>query len=376
MRTTLTLICTLLALSGLAAQEVYPFAHQGKWGVVDGNGQVTMPPALDSIGFFTSASDLKPTLAVANRGGKAGLITRTGTWILKPTAESISYDLLQTQPLRWAKVRGKYGLLDVGGKKAKWLTKPIFDEVDYFEQSSTPLVAVRQGSGWGVLNGAGQLIVPCTNEAVEIFPGSGQGAHIRITNKDQITRLAYDGTPLVEASEDELLFEEEMWGMAVEEAGHVAIVEYNTRLLEGNGRTEVLLERREAGMGWQVEQRTPVPEGCEVAHIERTSSHIYYILITRAGKFGFISTAGEITTEPIYDSISWIKHPKSYHLPVALLHLADRVGAANSGGQQVLPATFTQIRTWNDWFIVHTPNGYQGLATKTGQVLLPAGWEG
>jgi len=377
-RTILTLFSNLLALSVLQAQQVYPFAHHGKWGVVDEKGKVTMRPALDTIGFFTpDGSDLHQPLAVANKGGKAGLITPTGVWVLKPVAEHISYDLIQKQALRWATVGGKYGLLDVGGKKVKWLTKPVFDEVGYFEQGKIPIVRVRQGSGWGVLNAAGKLIVPCTNEEVEIFPGSEEGLHIRITNKDQVTRIADDGTPLVEASEDDLQFVEEIWeGTVVEAPGSSAPVEYRTQVVvAGNGLTEVLLESRKGQMDWQVLKRVPVPTGCEVAHVEQQYQKIIYISVARAGKFGFLGDTGSFVTEPIYDSISWIKHPKSYNAPIALLHLGDHVGAADSGGRQLLSPTFTKIRTWNSWLIVHTPNGYQGLAKPSGEVYLPAEWK-
>lgn len=377
-RTILTLFSTLLALPPLHAQQVYPFAHHGKWGVVDEKGKVTMQPALDTIGFFTpDGTDLHQPLAVANKGGKAGLITTTGTWVLKPVAEHISYDLVMQQPLRWATVGGKHGLLDVGGKKVKWLTKPVFDEVGYFEQCKIPIVKVRQGSGWGVLNAAGKLIVPCANEEVEIFPGYEQGRHIRITNKGQVTRVADDGTPVVEVSEDDLQFIEEMWGGTVVEApGSSAPVEYRTRVAaSGNGLTEVLLESRKGQTDWQVLKRVPVPAGCEVAHVEQQYHKISYILITRAGKFGFLGDTGNLVTEPIYDSISWIKHPKSYNAPIALLHLGDRVGAADSGGRQILSPNFTKISTWNSWLLVYTPNGYQGLAKPSGEVYLPAGWK-
>lgn len=377
-RTILPLFCALLALPALHAQQVYPFAHHGKWGVVDEKGKVTMRPALDTIGFFTPyGSTLQQPLAVANKGGKAGLITPAGAWVLKPVAEQISYDLIQKQPLRWATVGGKYGLLDVGGKKVKWLTKCVFDEVGYFEQGKIPLVRVRQGSGWGVLNAAGKLIVPCTNEAVEIFPGSEEGMHIRITNKDQVTRIADDGTPLVEASEDDLQFVEEIWeGTVMEAPGYSAPVEYRTRVATaGNGLTEVLLESRKGQTDWQVLKRVPVPAGCEVAHVEHQSQKIFYISVTRAGKFGFLGDTGSFVTEPIYDSISWIKHPESHYAPIALLHFGDRVGAANSDGRQILSTAFTKISTWNDWLIVHTPNGYQGLAKPSGEVYLPAGWK-
>src|SRR5690606_24287332 len=108
--------------------------------------------------------------------------------------------------------------------------KPIFDEVSYFEQENSPLVKVRQGKGWGVLHTAGKLVVPCVNEEVEIFPGSESELHIRITNKDKVTRIVEDGTPLVEVSVDDMGFIEEIWEMAPMAPGRVEVpAEFRSR---------------------------------------------------------------------------------------------------------------------------------------------------
>lgn len=362
----------------LQAQDVYPYAHYGKWGVINDKGQIMMKPELDSIGFFTPQSAaLHPPLATAYKNGKAGLITEKGKWVLKPSVESIGNDLYLRQALRWAKVGGKYGLVEVAGKKAKWLTKPIFDEVSYFEHRNNPLVKVRQGKGWGVLNTAGKLVVPCENEEVEIFPGSESGLHIRITNKDKVTRIAEDGTPLVEASEDDLEFIEEVWGMAPMEDGRdVVPEEFRSRWGDlGNGFTEVILESKEARSDWKVLKRIPVPANCEVEQVKLEYNKIFHITVSCGGKFGFIGDAGQFLVEPIYESISWITHAEKYIDPVAILKVGDRVGAASQFGTPILPAIFSKITTWYGWLVVHTPNGYQGLAKPTGELYLPVGWD-
>lgn len=371
-----------MALSPLRAQEVYPFAYQGKWGVVDKNGQVTMPPALDTISFFTPPDEPRP-LAVARKGGKVGLITSTGTWVLKPTADSIGYDLNQEQPLRWVMVGGKYGLLNVGGKKPKWVVKPTLDEVGYFQGGEPAMAVVRKGSGWGVLNVAGKFIVPCVNEEVEILWGDGMERNIRVVNQEVVTYFANDGTALPESPGDSFglaFMDESVYDESYPSA------EYRTKVVvDDNGQAKVLLSGKVGHQDWKTLKQVIVPPNCEVKHVEYRETNIFHILVTRGGKFGFISDAGEIITEPIHDSISWVKPLSDFSVVIALLHQGNRVGAAKYNGRQILPPDFTRIYTWGDdsmivatksnWLIVHTPNGYQGFAKFTGEVFLPSGWK-
>ncbi|HRD79692.1 MAG TPA: WG repeat-containing protein [Saprospiraceae bacterium] len=368
-RTILTLCMTLWALKPVQAQQVFPYAHQGKWGIVDKNGQVTMPPALDSIGLFSLDNGESMHLAVARKGGKSGLITPAGAWVLKPSVDSI---LWLAQPrLRWAVLGGKYGLLHVDGKKAKWLTKPIFDEVDFFAQGKKPLVRVRQGSGWGVLQTTGKLLVPCVNEEVSIYSDFEQGLYVHITNKGKITRIADNGTPMAE--EEAVYFAQDITDEDIEESWPKRKVEYRTRVADlENLPSVVMLESSTDHSTWKIVKHVVIPQGCEVKHVEQDFGKIVHIMIARSGKFGFVNEVGAFITEPIYDRVSW--HKGNYHPPVALLYLGDRVGVAGQDGRQTLPPQFSQIQVKGDRLMVSTPNGYQGWAEPTGEVHLPAGW--
>ena len=78
------LIITVLFCSSLSAQRYFPIKVDKKWGLINSDGQVVLPPVYDAIGEFKRFG-----YAVMQRDGYVGLLADGGRELVPPKYDDI-----------------------------------------------------------------------------------------------------------------------------------------------------------------------------------------------------------------------------------------------------------------------------------------------
>jgi hypothetical protein len=133
---------------GMAAVRV-----KQKWGYIDLNGKMVIPPQFSDAGPFTGGY-----ASVSNGGNAAITIDRSGKISDMPIRD---IDLPRNRKAWvWDSTLNKYGLKDDQGK---WLIAPKYDEIYVSRNRFTDTWTatwVRSGKQWGWLNNEGKVSIP------------------------------------------------------------------------------------------------------------------------------------------------------------------------------------------------------------------------
>jgi|GEM_PF-1761635 len=176
----------LISSEALEAQSklgLIPFLEGAAMGFADSSGKVVIPAQYEEVSPFRN------NLATVKVGGKYGLIDKLGNEILPPQYNSISafasgvmwlgteegYYLINGEGKRVlpdafdkafaysasegrvpVEKEGKIAYFDTAGTQ---LTEFTFDRVGRFYQGVAPVLNIAE-NGWGILNKAGEMVVP------------------------------------------------------------------------------------------------------------------------------------------------------------------------------------------------------------------------
>jgi hypothetical protein len=140
------------------ARTLFPILKDGKWGYINRDGKVVIPPQFDA------ANDFSEGLAMIRIGspetGKRGWIDETGRIIIPPKYELAS-GFRDGRAI--AALGGKEGYIDKVGRVAIELK---YDKVKTFSEGLGP---VRVGSLWGYVDTTGSMVIEPQFEDVQGF---------------------------------------------------------------------------------------------------------------------------------------------------------------------------------------------------------------
>jgi len=272
----LLIFCFLLINGLLIAQDtdqVYPFAFQDRWGLVDQDRQIRFPATLDSIGLFTNLPDdaVSKKIAVAYNNGRMGVLNQDGKWLLKSKVDSVGRWQYYAPGLRWVNHKGRFGLMDFNGKKAKWLIKPRYTSVDEFRGRKLGLSVVAIDDRWGVINSEGKVVVDCEYDAVKLLDDYSDYPDIKLTKNDAVSYVDAFGAarPTEEMQRQE---EMEMWDDEVV-FEDVSMEEEPTRhrinrQQAAGGMQIVVLEQSSAGRAYQAVEQRSIPAAFTIQEVK------------------------------------------------------------------------------------------------------------
>lgn len=377
----LLLSAILGQLSPLFAQElpqVYPFAFQQEWGVVDENRNVLLPASLDSVGFFSRLAEeaTNSRAAIAIQDGARGMLNQNGEWLMKPKYSSIGDWQYYARSLRWVKSKGKFGLMDLSGKRAKWIIKPRFTAVEDFQGRKIALAIVSIGDQYGVVNNEGKIVAPCEYDAVKLLDDYSDYPDIKLTKNDidQYFDAFGEQLPTEEMREkeeredmwdDEIVFEDN--SIEEEYSRHRSRIE---RITEG--RQVVILERTSRGPWETIEERT-VPAGYEVVEVkiqERYSPlRLNAVVLRKDNQLTFLGDDQLLNGGATYDRLEWSRSNRYDEL--GHVYRDGKLGIVNRDGVQLVPPAFETVVEYGILFRLTHPDGYEGFANTEGKVFLP-----
>ena len=374
----LLIICVL----NLTAQEeiaptVYPFAYQGKWGIIDADKNVLLEPSIDHIDLFYNRRSPNGTTS-ATQDGRMGILTREGRWQLRPRYDSVGQAQYRAQHLRWVQQDGKYGLVSTQKRKARFLIKPRFDEVSSFEGRQMAVAVVSQDGRQGAVNMEGDILADLIYDEVDVVDDFSDFPDLRLVLNGEVSYIDCWGKPRTDEQMEDVLEEAEFWDMVVEEAevydGGASVPDPTVDYRRAGENTWQVTSK---AYSWQSGQLEPVNditlEGYSTVEDARIydDGRIYLIRVSRDGKQGFLDAAGEVVTPISYDAIEPYQGNPKFGWE---LRLGQSIGLAKFNGQQLFPALFSSIKpTHGQLFLLETADGYLGYGERNGTYYLPIG---
>ena len=362
----------------LAGQDnntiLYPYAQQGRWGIVDENRQIVLPPGLDSISLFSPLGKeaVHTQMASGFLKEKVGLLNEDGRWLLKPRADQVGWAEYYAPDRYWVQQKGKYGLLDVRGKKARWLIKPRFTQVGNFQGRKVALAVVAIDDRWGGVNSRGETVVPCPYETAALLDDYADYPAIKLTLQDSVRYLDAFGA-ILPAEEARQLEEEAILldDLVVEEERYRGedIIQYRTRTIPQNNGTLVILEKGWRGSAYQALQQLLIPSDYEIEEVRYRADQIETVVVRQNSRLGCWNATGLQSPGAVYDTIEWLSF--GFHGKLGKTSLNGRKGLVGSDGSSLLPTAFSHITPTGRLFYLQHPDGFTGYATADGKIFLP-----
>lgn len=186
------LLMTLVISVCLQAQQYFPVKQNKKWGLIDSEGEIVLPPEYDAIGEFKRFG-----YAIMQKDGGVGMLNRFGFEIIPPLYNDIKvldstlvavmeqgdwmvinlqqeiilpkgYERIQIwdhQFLAYMK-NGKWGIVDKFGNT---ISQPIYDDIRW---ESKALFLTTKGDKIGLLSAEGEKILDNVAEEIKVFNDS------------------------------------------------------------------------------------------------------------------------------------------------------------------------------------------------------------
>ena len=300
-----------------------PIQIDGKWGLVDIEGNVTAEPIWDLVGFSNEG------IASVKRDGRWGIIDPYGTVIVEPIWDLISPSLgsllnlsrlgssfgivgadrppIIKLDLALVQIDGKWGAIDPSGTV---IVEPIWD---WIEPLSESLIILRRYDHQVIIDTAGNIIADTIDEVTELAEDNmwslsrGLSAVSRDGKQGVIDA---SGTVIVEPIWDEIeIIQNNESGFITSvlfglEVSIIAMTDYEIRMMDMYGN--IVIEKTHDEMNALVENYhyNALIESILSMwdRIDPLSGGL--ARVQRDGKWGVIDTSGAVIVEPIWDEIA------------------------------------------------------------------------
>lgn len=135
-----------------------PVSKEGKFGFVDLSGKTIIKFVFDDASAFNSVT----RQAKVQMQGKNLYIDGKGNLVEQITEEEVRREAVHRE-IQVEKVDGKYAVFKDGVPFATYL-----DEVKPFARKSDRYTPVKIVNKWGLMNGNGEIVVPCIYDAIDV----------------------------------------------------------------------------------------------------------------------------------------------------------------------------------------------------------------
>ncbi len=139
-------------------KEAYLTCEDCEWGYVDSSGQVAVEP------HYTFVKDFVNQVGIVECNGKWGMVNRNGNAVLSCEYDGIEFlENTHDQIVRVYIQEPKYGLVDTLGQL---MVDAVYEEIGSFSEGR---LAVKRNGLWGFVNAEGLEIIPCRFREVSNF---------------------------------------------------------------------------------------------------------------------------------------------------------------------------------------------------------------
>lgn len=345
--------------------QVFPFAQEGRWGVIDAHKKVLCPPEHDYIFTFRYADGHEPH-ALALKNDRQGVINATGKWVIPARYDSIHYRDYTFRNIYLVQKDSLMGLVRVEGSRSKEICKPQFEYISRFDEAGFAMV--EQNGLYGLINIEGRLVVEPEYDEIRwlgLWQANVQEPAIRLRKGTDISYVKPDGQPI---SADEVTAVEE-YAMIDEAISFSSQDSYETKVLSlGNKNWRILITRPYDGSAIAAMELSGYEaiESVELTNTWTPKPIIAYIIAQKEGFKGMLDGAEQVLLPFQYDGITTSDRHQGYRQ----LTKNGKMGLARNNGQLLLPAVFDEI-TVADHLIYVRYQTYEGYADNQGRVYLP-----
>lgn len=345
-------ICCLLTTS-LVAQSFFPVKLNKKWGLINKQGELVLPPEYSAIDEFDEYG-----YAVMQRNGMVGLLNEAGREVLAARYDDIKvldHDLIAVMDL------GEWMVINLEGETIldKGYTKVEVWRGDY--------LAFQQNGKWGVVTKHGQQVVPPRFD--EVYQ---EGDQFFITRKgDLLGVIAARGQMVLEneASEvrifnDSLLFYRlgRDWGAVNNRGREIIPAKYKSF-------------RRLSDLFITLEENNHVylfsiPCGQLISDREYDEFYSFsrrYVLAKENRRLGLLDFCGRTVLEPKYSEI------QAYQRDMFRVNVNGKWGVVNIDNEVIIPVGYDYIAPLKGAVCLVKKDGKFGVVNSRGEeVIEPA----
>lgn len=255
--------------------------ENGKWGVINNKGETVINPTYEEMitipnpdkAVFVCIYDVNEetgtykTKAI-DETGKTIFTEYEGIEVIEnfDKKQNIWYE---NNLLRVIK-NGKYGIIDCDGKK---VLECEYDEITSLKGIEGNLV-VKKDNKVGIINNVGQTIVPVQYSDIRLLKEGYKDEYIIVDENGNSGVISTSGTVIISPAYQDIKYlnSTEIYSAKVEDKWTLI-----------NKKGEVL----------------------NTEYDDYTYSKGDYVIVNKAGKYGIITTSGEVKIEPTYEELSY-----------------------------------------------------------------------
>lgn len=357
------MVCTLVMVDSLPAQNFRKFQKNGKWGILDKHQRVIIPIKYDKIHHYYTGF-----LVTLNK--KCGFINNVGKEVLP-----VQYQKINEYPnkLMTVKKAGKFALFTNQGKA---LTAYLYDQMISDNQQKLFRVTIK-GEGknkkTGFINYQGKIVIPIKYDEMGFFydypnVNARIGKHHGILNPQGkvVVPFKYDyayhlGKKLI------LLRKGKKKGVVTQQGVTVLPVKYhkvnslllfNKLIAAGTGNKTGLFDM-------QGKQVLPI----KYSKIEAAKTLIR--LTSPEGKTGLADSLGKLLIAPQYD------HINPYYLSNGLMPARrdDKWGYVNTEGKETVKCTYESCGQFRRGIAIVKLKGKWGAINTQNTLVIPCEYD-
>lgn len=351
----LWMVCLLLSAVGMKGQSFFPIKIDKKWGLMNADGAIVLPPVYDAIGEFKSFG-----YAVMQRQGGVGLIGRDGRELIPPKYQ----DLRVLSPCfvsvlteeQWIVINLQGSTVLSGG----------FDRVEVLGNMH---LCFQRDRRWGIVDQNGFIIAQPVFDKVEML----DSGFILTRLEGKYGLIGLDGQELLSNRSEE-----------------IRVLERNLAVFRENGRWGVCPIPGNNLIPARFDHYSPV-DACFVTFYEGPRAFLYsielgrlvnegnfdgyyafggdYLLAKRNRLLGLVRTSGEVLLGPRYNEI------QSFGPGLFRVNYQGKWGLVDLQGSPVLAFEYDYIAPLAGPVCLVRKGSGVGVANQLGRVVLPPSYD-
>lgn len=296
--------------------------ENGKWGVIDNTGKTVINMAYDEMitipnpekAVFVCVYDVNEETGeyktkVINEKGE-NLFTEYDKVEAIENFDSKQNIWYEKNLLRVIK-NGKYGLIDYDGKI---VLNTEYDEITSLKSVQENLIIKKEGKV-GIANNVGQIIVPIEYKEVKLLKEGYKNEYIIVDENGNSGIISTSGTIIIPPQYKEIKYlnSNEIYAAKIDDKWNLV-----------NKKGEVLNNSYD-----------------DYKYIKGD-----YVIVGQAGKYGIITTSGDVKIEPTYESLDYAF--SVYYIA----KLNSKYGLINTDNISIIPLEYISMKYWEEKDII------------------------
>lgn len=350
MRILLPTILFVFLSAGVFSQRYFPIKVHKKWGLMNSEGQIALPPVYDAIGEFKRFG-----YAAMQRNGGVGLLNNMGEEVVPPEFEDLK--VLDSTLISVMK-KGAWMVINLQGKV---VLKPGYEKVKALDKR---YLSFSKNKLWGIVDVEGQLIAEPRYEEVTWM----KNHYFQTKSAGSYGLLREDGFTLLEPLADEIVMynkqlfffkKQNKWG-AVNQNGEVVLTPNFDHFSKLANNFIKLRSERKVFLFSLFYMRL-ITQGEYDAYYPFSKD---FVICKKNRLLGLLDNCGTPILSARFNEI------QGYGEGFFRANLSGKWGVVNAGGKVAIPFEFDYIGPLKSGYCVVINDRKMGVANFKGEVIV------